>query len=222
MVLQNFIVLEGIDGAGTSTQLNILKDRCDFINLSKDDVYFTAEPTTFSTGKFIRQVLKGDIPLKPESIAYLFSADRNEHVNGKLLREDRTLITGISEACNNKKLVISDRYFFSSLAYQSIECGWDLPYKLNKDFPLPQILFYFEINPEESLKRITGRGVTEIYEKVDFLKKTVDQYHKTLEFYKKQENNDGMKIVIIDATKNKEEISEIIWNEIKNLPIIQG
>ena len=223
MALQNFIVFEGIDGAGTTTQLDILRNRTDFLKLNKDRVCFTAEPTSSPTGKYIRTMLKGDVKLQSETAAFLFSADRNEHINGELVMEnDRTLVTGVKKACEEGRLVISDRYFFSSLAYQSIDSGWALPSMLNSTLPLTQLLFYFEIEPEVSLKRITGRGFTEIYEKESFLKKTVIQYHKALEEYSKPEKNDGMKVIILDATRPKEEISTIIWNEIKKLPIIQG
>lgn len=222
MLLQNFIVFEGIDGAGTTTQLDILRKRTSFASLDRKDVYFTAEPTSSPTGKFLRQILKGDIKVTDETSAYLFSADRSEHINGKLtVTEDNTLITGVSEACSCNKFVISDRYFFSSLAYQSIKSGLDLPLMLNSVFPLPALLFYFEIDPEISLKRITSRDYTEIYEKEDFLKEVVKQYHKVLSLYKQKEYSQGMKIVTIDATQSKEDISKIIWEEVKKLPIIQ-
>ena len=155
MILKNFIVLEGIDGAGTSTQLDLLKNR-----LSPEKTVYTAEPTTLSTGRFLRSVLRGDEKLTPETTAFLFAADRQEHVYGS---------GGIVESCTSGKLVISDRYVFSSLAYQSITCGEELPRKLNQDFPLPEYLFFFGITPQASLKRIEKRDVTEIYEKKDFL-----------------------------------------------------
>src|SRR5574344_1031504 len=127
MVLQNFIVFEGIDGAGTTTQLNALRNRKDTGNF-----LFTAEPTTAPTGKFLRQMLKGDIPLTPVTSAYLFAADRTEHVFGNLVIGDGgTLVTGIEKACAQNKIVVIDRYFFSSLAYQSIDCGKETPRILN-------------------------------------------------------------------------------------------
>ncbi len=214
MILQNFIVFEGIDGAGTSTQIEMLKNRPE-----ARDFLFTAEPTSAPTGKFLRQMLKGDFPLQNESAAYLFAADRNEHVNGKLLTQGNTLVTGIKEACQSGKKVVSDRYLFSSLAYQSINCPPEVPRLLNSLFPLPQLLFYFEISPKDSLSRLGDRNFREIYEKEDFLNRTVQEYHNVLSEYSEKDKNQGMKIVLIDAKKTKEEISANIWQEIKNLPI---
>ncbi|MBQ1672308.1 MAG: dTMP kinase [Treponema sp.] len=215
MILQNFIVFEGIDGAGTSTQIEMLKNRPE-----AKDFLFTAEPTSAPTGKFLRQMLKGDFPLQNESAAYLFAADRNEHVNGQLLTQGNTLVTGIKEACQSGRKVVSDRYLFSSLAYQSINCPPEVPRLLNSLFPLPQLLFYFEISPKDSLSRLGDRNFREIYEKEDFLNRTVQEYHNVLSEYSEKAKNQGMKIVLIDAKKTKEEISANIWQEIKNLPIV--
>ena len=215
MILQNFIVFEGIDGAGTSTQIEMLKNRPE-----AKDFLFTAEPTSAPTGKFLRQMLKGDFPLQNESAAYLFAADRNEHVNGKLLTQGNNLVTGIKEACQSGKKVVSDRYLFSSLAYQSINCPPEVPRLLNSLFPLPQLLFYFEISTKDSLSRLGDRNFREIYEKEDFLNRTVQEYHNVLSEYSEKAKNQGMKIVLIDAKKTKEEISANIWQEIKNLPIV--
>src|SRR5574344_56819 len=205
MVLQNFIVFEGIDGAGTTTQLDLLRN-----NPESREFLFTAEPTPAPTGKFLRQMLKGDVPVQPQTAAYLFAADRYEHVYGTFSAAGNALATGIETACKNGSIVISDRYIFSSLAYQSIDCGTDLPAKLNEIFPLPSLLFFFDIEPEVSLKRITSRGFTEIYEKQEFLKKTAAAYRAVIDKYE----NSEMKIVHIDATKSKEERERTIWNEI--------
>lgn len=206
MILKNFIVLEGIDGAGTSTQLNLLKNR-----LSPEKTVYTAEPTTLSTGRFLRSVLRGDEKLTPETTAFLFAADRQEHVYGT---------GGIVESCTSGKLVISDRYVFSSLAYQSITCGEELPRKLNQDFPLPEYLFFFGITPQAALKRIEKRDVTEIYEKKDFLEATARQYEKIISYYETLQT--GMHIIRLDATESIEKLSEKIWTVLQEMPILQG
>ena len=143
MILKNFIVFEGIDGAGTSTQIKKLIER--------DTTRFvpTAEPTSNETGKFLRRMLGGEFTVDEKTNAYLFAADRCEHIFGK---------GGVQELCESGKIVVSDRYFFSSMAYQSVSCGEELPKLLNSPFPLPEYLFYFVINPEISLGRVTARG----------------------------------------------------------------
>ncbi len=206
MILKNFIVFEGIDGAGTSSQLKLLSE-----SAGKNKFYITSEPSDFETGLFLRKMLKGDFPIDQETAAYLFAADRNEHIYGK---------DGIKAQIDEGKIVICDRYVFSSLAYQAVSCGWNLPYKLNEDFPLPEILFFFQIEPEISLKRIQGRGVKEIYEKLDYLKKTEEEYLKVISFYEK--NAPEMKIVRLDATQPIEKTAEIIWSYIQNLPIMKA
>lgn len=201
MILQNFIVLEGIDGAGTSTQLKKLQEK-----LPGNRAFFTAEPVEASeTGKFLRRILSGAVPVHPATAAFLFAADRNEHLYGK---------DGIVEKDSQGILCFSDRYLFSSLAYQTATCGNELPRLLNSKFPLPRILFFFRIRPKTSLARITGRGVTEIYEKIDFLTKTEAEYEKTVEHFKSPEYS-GMKIVEIDAEQTPDAIHAIIWNTLQ-------
>lgn len=203
MIVKNFIVLEGIDGAGTSTQIKKLIERDETGTFTA-----TAEPTTGDTGKFLRKMLAGDFTVDPKTSAYLFAADRCEHIYGK---------NGVLEMTSNGKTVISDRYFFSSLAYQTVSCGKELPEHLNEVFPLPEILFYFVINPEISLARVDSRNEKkEIYEKLDYQKKTAELYESVISEYENSQKGKGMKVVRIDATKSIEEISEIIWKTISS------
>ena len=195
MILKNFIVFEGIDGAGTSTQINRICGK------NPQKFFQTAEPTSLETGRFLRKMLGGEFSVDEKTNSFLFAADRAEHLYGK---------NGIIEQLNNGKTVISDRYLFSSLAYQSISCGEELPKLLNSTFPLPEILFFFEIDPEISLKRVDSRNEKkEIYEKIETQKKIAMEYEKIISEY---ENNPscGMKIIRIDAAKSIEEISETI------------
>ena len=198
MILKNFIVFEGIDGAGTSTQIKKLVEH--------DTTRFvpTAEPTTNETGKFLRRMLGGEFSVDEKTNAYLFAADRCEHIFGK---------GGVQELCESGKIVVSDRYFFSSMAYQSVSCGEELPKLLNSPFPLPEYLFYFVINPEISLGRVTARGEKkEIYETIEKQKRIAAQYEKVISEYEKKAVETGMKIIRIDASKDIETISKEIWN----------
>ena len=205
MLLKNFIVFEGIDGAGTSTQIKKLCDR------NRDLLIATAEPTDRATGRFLRQMLAGDFTLDEKTSAYLFAADRCEHIYGQ---------GGVEELLKAGKIVISDRYFFSSLAYQSVSCGKEIPRLVNSPFPLPQVLFYFEIKPEISLSRVEARdGRREIYEKMDYQIKTAKLYDEVISEY--ENNREGMKIIRIDASKSIEEIADFIYTTLKNLQIIR-
>lgn len=196
MILKNFIVFEGIDGSGTSTQIQMIA------NTNKIKFAATSEPTKNETGLFLRKMLKGDFSIDERTAAYLFAADRCEHIYGK---------NGILELLKQGKTVISDRYFFSSLAYQSSVCGKELPRLLNSPFPLPEYLFYFKINPEISLKRVNSRNETkEIYEKLDIQIKTAALYDEVIEEYKKMETENEMKIITIDASKSIEEVNSEI------------
>ena len=203
MTLKNFIVFEGIDGSGTSTQIKKLVER----DLNK--FVATAEPTKKETGLFLRKMLGGDFSVDSKTAAYLFAADRCEHIYGK---------DGVIDLLNQGKIVVSDRYFFSSLAYQSVSCGNELPRLLNSQFPLPEILFYFYIDPEISLKRVEDRNEKkEIYEKIDYQKKTAALYEKVINEYSKPELKGEMKIIKIDASKSIEEISQIIWQNVQGM-----
>ncbi len=202
MVLKNFIVFEGIDGAGTSTQIKKLVER------NPQKYIATAEPTSGPTGKFLRQMLAGDFKVDEKTNAYLFAADRCQHIFGQ---------GGVKELCQSGKIVVSDRYFFSSLAYQSVSCGLELPMLLNSPFPLPEYLFFFDINPEVSLGRVNTRNEKkEIYENLEAQKKIAALYEKVISMYENDASlREEMKIIRIDASKTIEEIGEIIRSSLQ-------
>ena len=201
MLLKNFIVFEGIDGAGTSTQIKKLVES----NPSK--YIATAEPTKDETGKFLRRMLAGDFSVDEKTNAYLFAFVRCQHIYGKY---------GVIETINSGKTVVSDRYFFSSMAYQAIFCGPELPELLNSPFPLPEYLFFFDINPEISLGRVDSRNEKkEIYEKLDLQKKIAAEYEKIISKYEAGSAESGMKIIRVDATKSIEEIAEFIKSKLQ-------
>ena len=200
MVLKNFIVIEGIDGSGTSTQLKKLK-----IEFSKQQIatFFTCEPTDSEIGKLIRKVLKGEIKLSPQALASLFSADRTEHIYGE---------NGIIKAHNDGKIVISDRYHFSTLAYQSTQLDMDLLFNQNKEFPLPSKLFFLDTSPEIADKRVDDRACREIYGKLEIQKEIRQNYFKTFEYF----NDKNMEIIVIDGSYSIEETTKAIMDELKS------
>ncbi|HNZ26341.1 MAG TPA: dTMP kinase [Spirochaetota bacterium] len=197
MILKNFIVLEGLDGSGTTTQLKELAK-----NL--ENSYATCEPTDGHIGKLIKRILKKEICVDPLTLAYLFSADRNEHLYS---------VEGIEERCNNGQLVISDRYLFSSLAYQSLYCDFEDILLLNEKFPLPEIVFFINTDPSLCLRRIQNRSqVNEIFDSLEIQKNVLSNYLKSFDLLKEK----GLKILNIDGSLTVEKILEIELSYIKN------
>ncbi len=175
-----FIVIEGIDGAGKSTQAKLLAKWFENIGY---EVVLTKEPTDTDFGKLIRRlVLTGGregiidgAKISHEAEALLFAADRAEHVK-KL----------IEPALKQGKVVISDRYFYSSLAYQWAR-GLDLEWLINiNSFAIrPDLTILLDLPVKESMKRIDGRKIKSEFDKITELQKRVRQnYLKLAEKFK--------------------------------------
>jgi dTMP kinase len=200
MILKNFIVFEGLDGAGTTTQAGLLHKKCADRGIPS---FLTMEPTEHLSGQTIRRILRKECGALAQTMAYLFAADRNEHVYS---------VGGIRENAQKGALVISDRYLFSSLAYQSVECGWDFVKNLNERFPLPEILVFLDISPQTGENRLRNREKREIYEYTDFQAKAAAGYKRVLKDFAAS----GMKILNLDGTQTPETLHEKIWDFIQN------
>jgi len=202
-ILRNFVVLEGIDGAGTTTQLKRAEAACKRAGIP---CHVTCEPTEMETGRLIRKVLSGEVTVDPGTLARLFVADRYEHVYGK---------SGIISHLGRGELVVTDRYLFSSLAYQSVECGYDPVYRLNEEFPLPQLLVFLDVPVEVGDLRASGRKVREIFEISGFQREVRRMYTKAVESHA----NLGMEILSIDGTESEDAVFEKVWSRLKRIPI---
>jgi len=202
-VLRNFIVLEGIDGTGTTTQMERLGDELAKAGLP---VWTSFEPTDLPTGVFVRKVLSGEIHALPGTIARLFAADRYEHLHGR---------GGAIERIEHGELVIFDRYFFSSLAYQGMDCGMEVPLGLNADFPLPEILLYFELDVEIAMSRVARRPGRDIYETHEALVRVEKAYDAAIDHFA----DSGMLTVRLDASLPIVEVSRLVDEAIA--PIVE-
>jgi dTMP kinase len=205
-ILKNFTVFEGLDGSGTTTQLKLLKNRFEGANSSLPSLYNTFEPTEGNIGRLIRSGLRGEIPIQSATMAMLFAADRNEHLYAP---------GGIAERCGRGELVVSDRYVLSSLVYQGITCGDELPALLNKGFPAPQQLLFFDLDPTTAQKRMEDRELKEIYERLDFQMKVRERYLALLPGLEAR----GVRVKIIDASEGPEKVAEEVWRVLEKLPI---
>jgi len=158
-----FICIEGLDGSGKSTQTELLtKKLCQ----AGYNAVFTAEPSQGKIGKFIRKRLFEQERMPTTAEALLFAADRIEHIQNIVL-----------PALKEGKIVISDRYVYSSLAYQG-SAGLNLDWieSINANAQKPDLSLFIDVAPEIVLERLkrkksvmenlqTQRCVREIYQK---------------------------------------------------------
>ncbi|MCL2705052.1 MAG: dTMP kinase [Spirochaetaceae bacterium] len=201
-ILKKFIVLEGLDGSGTTTQLKMLKQRFD---KNKIDSFATMEPTDGVIGRVIRDALRKKIIVDNKTLALLFVADRNEHLYGK---------DGIMQQLENGKWIICDRYLFSSIAYQSLDCNLEWVVDIN-NFPLPEYLFFIATSPRECQKRMEIRHEKEIFEDILLQEHILDNYGYGVNKFDKSD----MKVFYINGEETPEIINEKIWKILFPMPI---
>ena len=180
-----FIVFEGIDGAGKTTQIERLAAR---LRSEGRRVLVTAEPTVSVSGGLLRDALGGLQKRTACEMAALFVLDRIFH---------NVSPGGIEETLAAGHDVISDRYYYSSMAYQGsqTDAAWVRDMNLNcPEIRRPDLCIFLDLSPEESLARIAReRTTTEIYEKKEILESVRRRF---LEVFETTED----KVAVIDTT----------------------
>lgn len=206
-MIGKFIVFEGLDGAGTTTQLRLLEE-----NLSKAgvNVFATAEPTDSPVGRLIRSALRKEFAIEPKTLAMLYATDRYEHIYGK---------NGIREHLDAGEIVICDRYLYSSIAYQSVTCGMEYIRALNDRFLEPDLLFYVDTPVDECMKRISTRNQTaELFEKFEYLTAVKKNYDYIMTAKECNSYLDGNPIVVrLDGMQAKDTIAEEVFEKVKRI-----
>ena len=207
MTNAKFIVFEGIDGAGKTTQIQLLAAALEERGIKCN---VSAEPTKLPIGVEIRKRLSGAIPTTPIEMAELFASDRAMHNTHAECGINKLLSDGIT--------AISDRYYYSSMAYQGADIGLDKVKELNlgnPDIRHPDLCIFLDLTPDVSLKRINsaGRESTEIYETYEILEKTRNKFFEILDTMEAM----GDKVVKIDASGSIEEVAEKILETVLSI-----
>ena len=180
-----FITIEGIDGCGKSTQARLLAR---WLRSIGREVVLTDEPTDGVVGRNIKLILKGELKVPVEVEALLFAADRGQHVSGLII-----------PAARAGKIVINERYLYSSLAYQSAR---GMPEKflrrINSYVPRPDLAVLVDVPATAALGRIKPS-------------RNLDEFEKDLRLQEKVRRNylrlarrDGLKVV--DGARPLEEV----------------
>ncbi|HEX7667410.1 MAG TPA: dTMP kinase, partial [Polyangiaceae bacterium] len=199
-----FVVIEGIDGAGTTTQVARLVDR---LRKSKIDARSTREPSDGPVGTLIRQVLSGRVVVPGgrapgwATMSLLFAADRVDHVEAE-----------IEPALAHGAVVVSDRYDASSLAYQSVTSGGggqaavDWIAQLNRQARRPDLTIVLDVPADVAAARREARGEpAQLYEHNE-VQRQLAVFYKNLSSFLPND-----RIVNVDATVSVEEVAERVF-----------
>ncbi|HBN09619.1 MAG TPA: dTMP kinase [Cyanobacteria bacterium UBA8530] len=191
-----FVVFEGIDGSGKSSQIGKLKEKLEKRGF---DVATSREPTDSPYGRRIREIAQsGRTGVSAEEEVELFVCDREIDVKENIL-----------PVLERGGIVILDRYFYSNIAYQgALGLGPEWIRAKNIGFPEPDLVFLLDLAPEQGIERILrGRGEenNQGYEQLDFLKKVRRNYLSM----------GDSNILRIDASQPEELVAEQIWEEIE-------
>jgi len=188
-----FLVLDGIDGSGTTTHSKMLVSYLEMLGLK---VYLTQEPSKSEIGLLLRQYLKNkDIP--PSTDALLFAADRDLHYKKE-----------IKPKLDQGFIVVSDRYIESSIIYQSIqsdEITIEWVKQINKFAQFPDLTVILDIDPKKSLARKSQESL-EKFEDTKFL-------DKVRNLYLDRAKDEGYNII------NTDDIIEIVQQNIQTVVV---
>lgn len=201
----SFIVFEGIDGSGKTTQINLLKQKIESLGTKCLE---TREPSDGPIGVMIRQCLTGRMQMDEAALAALFAADRLDHINNETNGLKNKLDDGIS--------VISDRFVLSNYAYQSVKAPLEWVMKLNSqalDILRPDCHIFIDVEPDITLQRMAARRFqTELFENKTRLTQVREKYIQLIEKLSKTEN-----IIVIDGNRTINEIADEIWKNVSYL-----
>jgi dTMP kinase len=195
-----FIVLEGLDGAGTTTQARLLAER---LRAEGRRAHLTAEPSGGPVGALLRLVLQRRINggagpgFDPRALALLFAADRLDHLSGEVLPR---LAVGED--------VVSDRYTLSSMAYQTLTTG-DAAWveAINGRARAPDLTIFLRVRPRLALGRRRGAGTApELYEVAAFQRRVARSYERAVASLRAQ----GQRLEVIDGEQPVEAVAEAV------------
>jgi len=194
-MIEVLVNLEGIDGCGKSTQSKLLLEK---LEGEGEKVIILKEPTKRPHGQKLWDVLHGKRKATNEEILELFVLDRIQHVEEK-----------IQPALDDGAVVLMDRYYYSSMAYQ-VAGGIDVEdiRKKHAFAPKPDVVLIFDLPVSVALERVKGHSDADEFEKEEHLEKVRVAYLNL--------GNDPL-VRIVDATRTPEEIFGNVWKSVSEV-----
>jgi dTMP kinase len=184
------IVLEGIDGAGTTTQTELLMQWLRRVGIPS---LATREPSDGPVGVVVRRHLGRKVDLaSPEAEALAFAADRMDHVASEVAP---ALAKGIT--------VVADRYYLSSLAYQTLSCDLEWVREINRFALRPDLTVFLAVPVDVGVERFSGRATLERFEDDrDELVRVAQRYEAAMAALRA----DGEEIAVVDGAGSPAEV----------------
>ncbi len=203
-----FLVVDGLDGAGTTTQAERLAA---WLRARGRRVHLTTEPSRGPVGALVRQVLRGRLgggggrPFDPLALALLFAADRRDHLRAEV---EPALARGWD--------VVSDRYTLSSLAYQSVALRQARAFprgvdpmrwvaEVNRLAPPPDLTVFLEVGPGRALRRRRAASAErELFEVASFQRRVALAYREAL----RRARAAGERVAVLDGGAGADAVAE--------------
>lgn len=198
-----FIVFEGLDGCGKSTQLTLL---CEKMQAAGENVvcHTTFEPTDGPIGRLIRSALRKEVSFSQETMAMLYAADRREHV-------EKEVIPLLDQGVN----VLCDRYYFSNFVYQADAVSLEKLMLFNgyaMENLKPDITVFMDASPDACVKKIAeSRESADLYETLEKLTQVKEAYHKVFDMLCSTH-----RIITIEPMETKYMTADRLWELLKD------
>jgi dTMP kinase len=194
------IVLEGIDGAGTTTQAKRLVEA---LRAAGRDAHFTCEPSSGPVGRLLREMLSGGhAPVDATTMSLLFAADRADHLN----RE-------VEPALARGAVVVSDRWYHSSLAYQGADEDRDWIQILNQRARIPDLTILLDVDPAvAAARRAADRRPEELYDRIEMQRRVAQGYREVARRLGARE-----RIEILDGAEPLDQVTAAIWRLVEGV-----
>ena len=208
-----FIVLEGLDGSGTTTQTGRLQNWFNSEGSVFGKCFATCEPTAGPAGSITRLALNHRLSLDNRTLALLFAADRADHV----YKEDNGLHEpGLYPLLQQGVHVVCDRYLLSSLAYQSLDLPMEWILQINTQAIRPDITIFIDLDPGVSERRLQeSRLNRDLFEVASIQQRVLAQYEKAIRLLQ----NEGHRIIRVAGDQSEEQVQRDILKEV--LPLLQ-
>lgn len=212
-----FLSIEGGDGAGKSTQAELLRIR---LKASGVDALLVHEPGGTDFGEQVRRLVKGDVERSPMSELFLFEAARAQLVQDV-----------IRPALEAGRVVVTDRYTDSSLAYQGSGRGLDLAdvRALNHAATgglMPDATVLLDISPDLALARVDGsdggNGRLDDPDQARFEREPIEFHRRVSEGFRALASEEPGRWFVVDASAEPDRVADKVWAIVSNLLVLRG